>query len=55
MPYKIIGKTVYSKASGKWKKKQTTKSVSNAKAAVRLLHGLEDGSIKKSELRRGKK
>ena len=43
MPYKLIGKTIYSKASGKWRKKQTAKSRVSAKRAMRLLQGLEHG------------
>ena len=38
MPYKRIGKTVYSKKGGTWHKKQTCTSVENAKKAIRLLH-----------------
>ena len=54
MPYKIVGKTIMSKKGGKWKKKQTAKSVKNAKKAMGLLYGLESGSIKKSEVGTGK-
>ena len=54
MPYKLIGKTVYSKATGKWKKKQRCKSVASSKRALTLLRGLEDGSIKKEDVRSGK-
>jgi len=43
MPYKRSGKTIYTKASGKWKKKQTAKSVAAAKRAMRLLQGVEHG------------
>ena len=49
MPYKIVGKTVYSKSSGKWKKKQTCTSVANAKAAMRLLYGIEGGMVPRSK------
>lgn len=41
MPYKRKGKKIYSKASGKWKLKQTAKSVENAKKTLKLLYGLE--------------
>ena len=41
MPYKRIGKTIYSKATGKWRKKQTCRTVTNAKKALSLLRGLE--------------
>lgn len=47
MPYKIIGDVIYSKASGHWKKKQTCSSYPNAKKALKLLQGLEHGTIKK--------
>jgi len=43
MPYKRVKKTIFSKATGRWKKKQTCKSVSNAKRALKLLDGLEHG------------
>jgi len=49
MPYKLVGKTIYTKSSGKWKKKQTCKSVANAKKALRLLRGLEHGSIQPNQ------
>lgn len=54
MPYKIINTTIYSKSTGKWRKKQTCKSVMAAKAALRLLQGLEAGTIKRSEVGKGK-
>jgi len=38
MPYKRIGRTVYSKKGARWRKKQKCKSVANAKSAIRLLH-----------------
>ena len=41
MPYKRVGKVIYTKSSGKWKVKQTCKSVTNAKGAMKLLHYLE--------------
>jgi len=43
MPYKIVGRTIYHKKGGKWSIKQKAKSVANAKAAMRLLHGIEHG------------
>lgn len=55
MPYKLVKKTIYSKASGKWKKKQTCASVANAKKAMALLQGLESGSIKKEDVGKRKK
>jgi len=47
MPYKRIGKVVYTKRTGNWRVKQHCKSVVNAKKAIRLLNGIESGSIKK--------
>lgn len=47
MPYKIIGTTIYTKSSGEWRKKQTCKSVENAKRALRLLEALEHGTLKR--------
>lgn len=41
MPYKRIGNIIYAKHRGRYIKKQTCKSVSNAKAALRLLKDLE--------------
>jgi hypothetical protein len=43
MPYKRVGKTIYHKKGGKWRKKQTCKSVPAAKKALRLLHGVKRG------------
>lgn len=43
MPYRLKGKTVYSKSTGTWKKKQTCKSVVAAKRALKLLYGIEHG------------
>ena len=45
MPYKKVGKTIYTKATGKWRKKQTCRSVSAAERAIKLLRGLEAGTI----------
>jgi len=47
MPWKRVGKTIYTKATGSWRKKQTCKSVASAKRALKLLRGLEHGTIKK--------
>ena len=56
MPYKRIKKTIYTKSSGRWKKKQTCKSVASAKKALKLLRGLEHGTIKKlRKTKKGKK
>ena len=46
MPYKREGRTIKSKATGKWKKKQTCGSVDKAKRALTLLRGLHAGTIK---------
>jgi len=54
MPYKRIGKTVYTKRTGKWRKKQTCRSVGAAERALKLLRGLESGSIKSSQVGKGK-
>lgn len=45
MPYRLIGKTIYTKATGKWKKKQTCHSVPATKRALKLLRGIEHGTI----------
>jgi len=50
MPYQLRGKTIYTKRTGKWKKKQTCRSVAAAKRAMKLLRGLESGSIKPSQV-----
>jgi len=54
MPYKLIKNKIYSKATGKWKLKQTCKSVASAKRALGLLEGLESGAIKMSQVGKGK-
>jgi len=46
MPYKRQNKTIYTKATGDWKKKQTCGSVAKAKRALTLLRGLHAGTIK---------
>lgn len=43
MPYKRVGKTIYHKKGGKWSVKQVAGSVDKAKAALRLLLGVEHG------------
>lgn len=52
MPYKLRGKTIYTKSNGRWKKKQTAKSVASAKRAMKLLYGIESGNITKSDLKK---
>ena len=54
MPYKRIGTKIYHKKGGKWKVKQTAKSVKNAEKALKLLRSLDSGSIKPSEVGKGK-
>ena len=41
MPYKRVGKVIYTKSTGRWKVKQRCRSVPNAKAAMRILRELE--------------
>ena len=43
MPYKRRGKTIYKKSGGKWRKKQTARTVAAAKKAMNLLRGVEHG------------
>ena len=54
MPYRRIGLKIYHKKGGKWKVKQTATSVANAEKTLKLLRGLESGSIKPSEVGKGK-
>jgi len=54
MPYKVIKNKVYHQKDGKWSVKQTCKSRENALAALRLLQGLEHGSIKPGQVGKGK-
>ncbi len=54
MPYKISGNKVMHQKGGKWSVKQTCSSHENAIKALSLLQGLEHGSIKKSEVGKGK-
>ena len=43
MPYKVSGSNVLHLKGGKWKIKQHCKNSANAKAALRLLQGIEHG------------
>ena len=43
MPYKRVGKTVYVKKDGEWKKKGTAKSIVLAKRMINLLRGVKHG------------
>ncbi len=38
MPYKRVGKTVYVKKGGRWRKKGSSKSVATAKRYMRALY-----------------
>jgi hypothetical protein len=49
MPWIRKGKTIYKKAGGGLKKKQSCKSIPNAKKALKLLRGLEHGTIKRQK------
>lgn len=51
MPWVRRGKIIYKKVGGKLVKKQTAKSVANAKAALRLLYGIEGGMKPKKKSR----
>lgn len=53
MPYKVIGNSVYHLKNGKWSVKQKCSSHEKALAAIKLLRGLESGSIKEKDV--GKK
>ena len=55
MPYRRKGRIIETKSSGTWKKKQTCKSVANAKKAMLLLRGLEHGSIKSKDVGKPKR
>lgn len=46
MPYKSVGKKVYTEKGGEWKLKQTCTSAENAQRAVRLLRGIKEGDWK---------
>lgn len=51
MPYKIIGRTIFTKSSGAWKKKQVCKSPAAATRAIKLLRGLEYGTLTAQDLK----
>lgn len=52
MPYQVRGKAVYHLKNGRWVVKQRCDSHENALAAMRLLEGLEHGSIKPEDVRK---
>jgi len=54
MPYKIKNSTIYHKKGNKWSVKQTCSSHENAVKALGLLQGLEHGTIKHSQVGKGK-
>jgi len=41
-----VGKAIFTKSSGTWKVKQRCSSVGNAEKALRLLRGIEHGTLK---------
>ncbi len=49
MPYRRVGKVIYTKSSGAWKVKQRASSIANAKKTIKLLYGLKSGSIKRKK------
>jgi hypothetical protein len=55
MPYRRKGKVIYHRKAGSWKVKQRCSSVLNAIKAMRLLRGLEAGSIKQEDIKRYKR
>lgn len=55
MPYRRKGRTIYSKATGKWRKKQTCRSVAAAKRALKLLRGIEHGLVPRKRKKKRKK
>ena len=54
IPYKRVGKTVFKKVDG-LQKKGTSKSVSKAKAHLRVLQGVERGWVPTGAKARAKK
>lgn len=54
MPYRRTGRIIYHKVGDKWKIKQRCKDVESAKKAFGLLQGLAHGSIKPSDVGKGK-
>ena len=49
MPYRRVKNKIYTKATGRWRLKQTCKSIRNAQKALKLLRGLEKGTIKRKK------
>lgn len=47
MPYRVEGNKVMHEKDGKWSVKQTCKDHAAAVRAMRLLYGIEKGTIKK--------
>lgn len=52
MPYRRRGKIIEKLKGKKWTHKQTCTSVENAQKALKLLAGLEAGTIKKKDIRK---
>lgn len=55
MPYKREGSKVLHKKGNTWTVKQTCGSPAKAESAIRLLRGLESGSIKPSQVGKPRK
>ena len=51
MPYKVEGKNLMHYKGGRWKVKQHCTSHENAIKAMKLLRGLERGTIKKEDVK----
>lgn len=49
MPYRRRGKVVEHYKNSRWSKKQSCRSVDAAKKAIKLLRGLEHGTIRKKK------
>ena len=45
MPNRRVGRVIYHKIAGKWRKKQTCGSVEAAKKALRLLNAIQHGFV----------
>jgi hypothetical protein len=51
MPYKRVGNVIYHKKDGDWSVKQTATSEANAIRALKLLEGIESGSITPKDMK----
>ena len=52
MPYKQVGKTVYVKKRGSWRKKATAKTTSAAKRMISLLRRVKARGKKKGKAKK---